>query len=505
MAQSSTDLWDISQGSIVTASSPPIPGYSVESMFGGFIGGDWSYFADGEPSGTVHFVEWETPANVTISQIHLWAFGDAMFGFPNNQREFQHFTLRAKSPGSPTYDLTLVDYEATHPYTFVGPFGFLIDEIIPAVTARQFRAEFLQYTAGLGFDGPRIVELDAFGPQPPVFTAGPQNGTVNIGMPALFEAAAEGTGAISYQWFKDGTPIVGQTSASFRIPAVTANDIGSYTVSATDSVGTTMSSPATLVIDFLNALQSNADVWDVRSGATITAHTEYHAAGTPEGMFGFGAPDPVAMLTYFADGMPTGTVHVVEWMIPNPAMLNSLRLFAYGDPGLNNGREFEQVTLKAKSPGSANFDVTLATFTPGHPYTFLDQAQALILDTRVTPVLSSAFRAEFLQFTAGNGFDGPRIVELDGFEGRPLLRPVIVTGPDSKTLPKNTQLTWKAVARGGDLTYQWKHNGQVIRDATTDTLFFKRVKLSDHGFYTVTVSNAAGTVESAQALLIVTQ
>ena len=124
--------------------------------------------------------------------------------------------------------------------------------------------------------------------------------------------------------------------------------------------------------------------------------------------------------------------------------------------------------------------------------------------TSVNPVLATAFRAEFLQYTAGFGIDGPRIMELDGFEGRPLLRPTVLVGPDSRTVPKNSPVVWKVLARGGDLKYQWKFKGQNIKDATTDTLRLKHIKASDQGYYSVVVSNETGFVESAPALLLVT-
>jgi hypothetical protein len=505
IAQTSNDLWDVSQGTVITATSGPIPGYSIESMFGG--GGDWAYFSDAQPPGFVHFVEWETPGDVKVAQIQLYAFGDGVFGFANNEREFSHFTLRAKSAGSLTYDVTVLEYSPTHPYTFIGGNGLIIDQSVAPVFSHSFRAEFTQYDTGSGFDGPRIVELDAFGPPPPVITAQPQGVVVNYAMPALFtvEGTGTGTGTLHYQWFKDGTPLAGQTSASLRIASATSNDMGAYMVGVTDDNGTTLSGPATLSIDFLNVQQSNADLFDVRGGIAITAHSPYYVpptSGSDIGMFGGVTSAAESDWTYFADNQSTGTVHYVEWTTSNPVTLKSLRLFAHGDSGLNNEREFEKFTLKAKSPGSSTFDVVVTTFTPGHPYTFLDNE--LILDTEVTPVQASAFRAEFLQYTAGFGFDGPRIVELDGFATRPLVRPTIVVNPDSRTVSKNTQVTWKAVARGGSLHYQWKFMGQNISGATTDTFTIKHAKATDQGYYTVVVSNDAGTVESAQALLLVT-
>ncbi len=162
------DLWDVTQGNTVTSHSGVLasPG-SPESMFGAFGHGDftedeYTYFADGQPDGTTHSIEWSTPSAVDIYRVRLFAAGDGSVFL--NQREFDSFKLLAKSPGSLTYDLTLIDFTPTHPYTFLdAPNLFLFEANLGGVTAQEFRAEFAQYTAGYCCDGPRIVELDAFG------------------------------------------------------------------------------------------------------------------------------------------------------------------------------------------------------------------------------------------------------------------------------------------------------------------------------------------------------
>jgi hypothetical protein len=58
-----------------------------------------------------------------------------------------------------------LDYTPAHPYSFLVPADtLLISAAIPPVNARDFKAEFTQFDAGMGFDGPRIKELDAFPP-----------------------------------------------------------------------------------------------------------------------------------------------------------------------------------------------------------------------------------------------------------------------------------------------------------------------------------------------------
>lgn len=292
-------------------------------------GGTWTYFVDGQPDGFVHFVEWETPGDVTLGEVRVYALGDG--DLYNNGREFAQFTLKAKSPGSDTYDVTVFTYTPTHPYSFIDPDNLLlIDQIITPLTAHSFRAEFTQYTAGNGWDGPRLIEMD-------------------------------------------GLPV--------PLPP-----------------------------------PSSDDLWDISQGSVITASTPLiQGAGSLSGLFGeFGQNlSDGNTWTYFADGQPEGFVHAVEWQTQTNVTVGEVRLYAFGDSFLNNGREFAQFNLKAKSPGSDVFDLTLLTFTPTHPYTFLDSFSALILDETITPVTAQNFRAEFVQYTAGNSWDGPRIVELD--------------------------------------------------------------------------------------------
>lgn len=162
---STSDLWDTSQGTQITAMSGMQSGFSSGDMFGGAastVEPGNTIFADGKPAGFTHYIEWRTVAPVIVTSFALFATGDGPTF--RNQREFDRFVLKARSPGSPTFDLVLYDYTPTHPYTFLdAPSLLLLSTEITAVTAQEFRAEFVQSTALSPYNGPRIVELDAFG------------------------------------------------------------------------------------------------------------------------------------------------------------------------------------------------------------------------------------------------------------------------------------------------------------------------------------------------------
>lgn len=87
--------------------------------------------------------------------------------------------------------------------------------------------------------------------QPIAITTQPVNQTVPIGQTATFTITATGTAPISYQWTENGQPIPGATHASYTTPPIAlgasgSTTIGSFQVTASNSVNSVTSTPATL-------------------------------------------------------------------------------------------------------------------------------------------------------------------------------------------------------------------------------------------------------------------
>ena len=159
------DLWNINQGAVVTDSSPLIGGSDIGDMFGGEAGSVESgktLFADDLAVGTVHYVEWQTPAPVTISNFRLFANADGDTG----DRSFKRFSLFARDLVTGNFK-SISEFSSADPYTDTPcnqtPSGFLEVSInTPVTTAQEFRAEFEQFAPASGASGPRIRELDGF-------------------------------------------------------------------------------------------------------------------------------------------------------------------------------------------------------------------------------------------------------------------------------------------------------------------------------------------------------
>lgn len=197
------------------------------------------------------------------------------------------------------------------------------------------------------------------------------------------------------------------------------------------------------------------DAWDVGAGTVVTASSSVRSFSTnAERMFGsvFGT----STLTLFADGRAGGTVHWVEWQSPAPRSITRFSLHASHDGHTTSGpvqplcgpasvnpfhrdarqRGFDRFTLKAWNPATSAFDIVLYDQTiplgddngahPGEdaflydPMGLLGAGQELLVLAEAVPVVATTrWRAEFRQFGCASGESGPRIMELDGFEGAP--------------------------------------------------------------------------------------
>ena len=174
LTPSATDLWNGA-----TASSTTLyPFTGAAGMFGGNSGGAEpanTVFGDTYAKGTLHTVDWQTAAPVTILSFTLFARHDGPFPTRDaNYRGFDRFELFAFIDGSYqsifSYDTPALRYGNN-----VAPLNSILETDatlealslgvnIVAVTSDKFRATFRQYgVANFHASGPRIHELDGFG------------------------------------------------------------------------------------------------------------------------------------------------------------------------------------------------------------------------------------------------------------------------------------------------------------------------------------------------------
>jgi len=151
-------LFDLNEGAVIIDHSPVKAGDQPEELLA--QGGEYGAvtFVDGQPKGTVHFIEWIMPELVTPGRIRLYAGADSC---TSTLRTFDRFRLLADLGNGLE---PIVDETIPVPYDYLAPCpqaGLLLAIGTPAVPASHFRAEFTQFRES-GFSGPRVTELDGY-------------------------------------------------------------------------------------------------------------------------------------------------------------------------------------------------------------------------------------------------------------------------------------------------------------------------------------------------------
>src|SRR5208337_66173 len=238
------------------------------------------------------------------------------------------------------------------------------------------------------------------------------------------------------------------TDPAYRLPAdstltngtgtfsVTLNTVGSQTVTATDTVTSSITGTSgNITVGGLGG-SGAATHFVVSAPSTATAATPFSVTVTAEDSLG---------------NLATGYAGIVHFTSTDPAY----RLPA--DSTLTNG--------------TGTFSVTLNTVG----------SQTVTATDTVTSSITG---------TSGN------------ITVSPTVPPVIETQPASETVNTGATAAFWVIANGTSLAYQWNFNGKAIPGATGSLLQEANVQASNAGSYSVTISNNGGTVTSNSVSLI---
>jgi bacillolysin len=112
-----------------------------------------------------------------------------------------------------------------------------------ADTAGNYTVRVSNIAGGVTTKGTALTVL-----APPSVGAISGPATVITGKAFALAVTAAGPGKLSYQWHLNGTPIPKATAATYKVLRATAASAGTYTVTVTNSVGSTLSAPFVLAL-----------------------------------------------------------------------------------------------------------------------------------------------------------------------------------------------------------------------------------------------------------------
>ncbi len=337
---------------------------------------------------------------------------------------------------------------------------------------------------------------------PPTFVAYPASQTVALGSPVVLSVQVSGSAPFQFQWFHNNVLMSGVNSDTLQIPAAQAADAGTYTVRVSNAAGSSTSYPGTLTVLTPPAIATQP----ASQTAPLGSAASFSASATGSSLH----------YQWFKDGVALANAN--SSLLQITAVQNS-------DAG-NYSLEVSNIVGVANSAPATLTTVGAPAITSQPVSQTLVQGAAFVVSVQVTGSAPLQFQwylngapipnatSSSYQVTAVGASDaGSYTVQISNSVGAVtstpaalavVIPPAITSQPASQTLAIGSALNLSVQVSGSTpLTYQWFRNGTALSGANAASFQIAAVQSSDAGSYTVTASNAAGSVTSGSAFLTV--
>jgi len=312
---------------------------------------------------------------------------------------------------------------------------------------------------------------------------------------------------LSYQWFFNQTnALAGATNTILVVTNAQPANVGTYSVWVTNVAGAVVSSNAWLTVLMPPTITGQPTNLTVVAGATASFQVIANGSGLLSYQWLFNQTSVLMGATNASltlAGAQTAAAGGYSVVVTNSAgAVTSVvaALTVFGPPSI----VMQPTNLTVVAGATAGFQVTANGSGPLSYQWFFNQTNALAGATNTMLVVSNAQPANGGAYSvvvtnvAGSVPSSAATLTI-------ISPPSIAQQPVSITTNQGAQVVFSIAATGSlPLTYQWWFNGATaLPSATSATLVLPSVQMSQAGSYSATVMNAAGTVKSEAANLVV--
>ena len=337
----------------------------------------------------------------------------------------------------------------------------------------------------------------------PVITLNPVSQTICEGSNIVLTASASGVPSVTYQWQKNGSDIIGETSSSLTLNGVSTADNGSYTIVATNICNTATSSAAVIVVNEAPVVTVDPVSQTICAGQPVTftvtaTGTNLNYQWRKGGVNISGANGS----SYTIASVVTGSAGNYDVVVSNTGCTDATSAVA-----VLTVNEAPVITLNPVSQtvceGSNVTFTASASGVPAASYQWQKNGSDIAGENSSSLTLNNVT-------TADNG--NYRIVatnvcgEATSTAATLLVNvaPVVTVDPVSQTICAGQPVTFTVTATGTNLNYQWRKNGSNIGGATSASYTIASAVSGDAGNYDVVISNSGcSSTTSAVAVLVV--
>jgi len=191
---------------------------------------------------------------------------------------------------------------------------------------------------------------------PPTITTPPASAAVSLNTSTKFFIKAAGTN-LTYQWYFNDTAIIGANTDTYTIGSVAPADIGSYTCSVTNDVGTTMSTAAKLSLNSTHI--QNLSIRTVVGSSNLVVGFGTAGTGPKSLAMRCNVPSVIRTLSSGSGALAASPTLI---LYSNPAMTAESSIALAEDAALSN--DTKQVASFPLTASSSN-TIPLQNFLPG--------------------------------------------------------------------------------------------------------------------------------------------
>ena len=342
-------------------------------------------------------------------------------------------------------------------------------------------------------------------------------------------ASNAATSALSYQWRTNGVDAAsnmdGATNSYITVSSLTTSNTGTYCVFVTNVAGSITSRVASLTVMGVPKFVSQPTSTNLPVGSNIVLSAS--ASGSYLKFTWLKGATNILNATNSVS-VTNGGITTSTLTISNAQTTNSTNYSVIVSNSLGKIITSSNAAVLVVAAPVFQTNLTANVYVgDGSNYTFsvtmTNAAKSLLTYqwactngtsgfTNIDGAISNSYK-----WLAGGG-SGPYLVVVSNLAGAVTSTPCILgslgkPSIDSGKQPLETQLfttnlatngtiTMSVVASGGNLTYQWRKGTWIVPTnygGNTDTLSITNAKMTNAGVYSVTISNAAGSVISSNA------
>ena len=314
-----------------------------------------------------------------------------------------------------------------------------------------------------------------------------------------------------FQWYKDGSSLLGETASTLTIEKLTSADEGIYTVTVTDGTQTLESLAVFVSVEALIApvsITTQPQQLVVNEGESV--YLEVTVTGGGDIAYVWQKGGSVIPNTN-TNRLSFESISIDDAGVYSVNISNEVSSVHSEFVSLTVNEALTPVSISAQPISQSIVEGSAASFTVAANGSGFLSYQWRKNGSSIANAYQETYQISSVSLSDAGDYDVVVSNSLGSVASNsavldivPLLVPVTIhTQPQAQVVEEGQSLVFDVQASGSELSYSWLKDGLALPNSNSATLQLSNVTLDDAGVYSVQVSNDVSMLRSEDALLTV--